>query len=332
VGGSNDDLFLVTGGAGFIGSHIARDLAAAGARVVIADFFGSGEKWRNLAEAALYDIVRPDALFDWLDGQGKRVSAVIHMGAISSTAESDIDRLVAANIRLSLDLWGWCAARGARMIYASSAATYGDGGAGFADDEREEALARLRPLNAYGWSKHLFDRRVAADVAAGRPLPRQWAGLKFFNVYGPNEAHKGAMQSAIAKIYRALEASEPVTLFRSHNPLYPDGGQKRDFVYVEDCVAIVRWLLAHPETSGLFNAGTGAPRSFLDVAHAVGAALGRSPEIRFIDTPEAFRKAYQYFTQADTRKLKAAGFPARFHTLDEGVRAFVLADAGRSLR
>ncbi len=332
MGGSEDDLILVTGGAGFIGSHIARDLARAGARVVVADFFGSGEKWKNLAEAALYDIIRPDALFAWLEAHGDRVSVAIHMGAISSTAESDIDRLVAANIRLSLDLWAWCAGRGARMIYASSAATYGAGGAGFSDDESPEGLSRLSPLNAYGWSKHFFDRRVAADVAARRPVPRHWAGLKFFNVYGPGEAHKGAMQSAIAKIYRSLEAGEKVTLFRSHNPLYPDGGQKRDFVYVEDCVAVVRWLLAHPETSGLFNVGTGAARSFLEIAHAVGAALGRAPELRFIDTPEEYRKAYQYFTEADTRKLKAAGFTRPFHTLEEGVRAFVLAERSGSRR
>lgn len=332
MGGSNDDLFLVTGGAGFIGSHVARDLAAAGARVVIADFFGSGEKWRNLADVALDDIIRPDTLFDWLKSEGKKLSAVVHLGAISSTAEPDIDRLLAANFRLSLDLWAWCTAQGARLIYASSAATYGDGSAGFADEESKEALARLRPLNAYGWSKHLFDRRIAADVAAGRPLPRQWAGLKFFNVYGPGEAHKGPMQSAIAKIYRALAAGEPVTLFRSHNPLYPDGGQKRDFVFVADCVAIVRWLLAHPERSGLFNAGTGLARTFLEITHAVGDALGRAPEIRFIDTPEIYRKAYQYFTQADMQKLRAAGFSSRFHTLEEGVGALVLAEGGRSSR
>ncbi len=324
-----DDLFLLTGGAGFIGSHIARDLASTGGRVVVADWLGTGEKWRNLEGAALYDIVRPEALFEWLEGQRDGVSVVIHMGAISSTAERDIDRLLAANVRLSLDLWAWCAARGARMIYASSAATYGDGGAGFVDDETEAGLARLRPLNAYGWSKHFFDRRVAADVARGRPLPRQWAGLKFFNVYGPGEAHKGAMQSAIAKIFRSLEAGEPVTLFRSHNPRYPDGGQKRDFVYVEDCVAIVRWLIAHPEKSGLFNAGTGTPRSFLDAAHAVAAALGRLPEVRFIDTPEEYRQAYQYFTQADMRKLRASGFTAPFHSLEEGVSAFVQAETLR---
>jgi ADP-L-glycero-D-manno-heptose 6-epimerase len=320
------DLILVTGGAGFIGSHVARDLACLGARIVVADWLSTGEKWRNLAGAALYDIIRPEALFEWLRGEGERVSAVIHLGAISSTAESDVDRIVAANIRLSLNLWAWCAGRGARMIYASSAATYGNGSAGFVDDESAQALARLSPLNAYGWSKHFFDRRVIADVAAGRPVPRQCCGLKFFNVYGQNEAHKGAMQSAVAKMYRALRAGEPLRLFRSHNPLWPDGGQKRDFVFVEDCVAVVRWLLAHPQVSGLFNVGTGTARSFLDVAHAVGAALGRDPEISFIDTPEEYRDAYQYFTEADMTKLRAAGFARPFHMLEEGVRAFVLAE------
>ncbi len=329
--GAIDDLILITGGAGFIGSHIACDLASSGERVVVADLLGSEEKWRNLAAASLFDIVRPDALFPWLERHGERVSRVIHMGAISSTAERDIDRLLTANIRLSLDLWGWCAQNRARMIYASSAATYGDGSAGFVDDETPQALARLAPRNAYGWSKHFFDRRVAADKAAGRPLPRQWAGLKFFNVYGTKEAHKGPMQSAVGRICRSLAAGEPVTLFRSHNPLFPDGGQKRDFIHVEDCVAIVRWLLANPQTSGLFNAGTGVARSFLEVAEAAAAALGRAPEIRLIDTPQEYRKAYQYFTEADTAKLRKAGFTAPFHTLEEGVRALLAAEASRAL-
>jgi len=177
-----DDLIVVTGGAGFIGSHVVTDLAAAGLRVVAADLLRTGGKWRNLAAAPLHDLVRPEALFDWLGRHGGKVAAIVHMGAISSTTESDIDKLAAANVRLSLDLWEWCTVNRTRLIYASSAATYGDGSAGFVDDESPAALAALRPLNAYGWSKHLVDRRIADDVVRGRPVPPQWAGLKFFNV------------------------------------------------------------------------------------------------------------------------------------------------------
>ena len=322
------DLVLVTGGAGFIGSNIVLDQARRGARVVVCDLMRAGDKWRNLAAAALHDLIRPEALFDWLARHRERLSAIVHMAAISSTTETDIDRLVAANVRLSLDLWEWCAQNRVRLLYASSAATYGDGAAGFADDESLPALARLAPLNAYGWSKHLVDRRVAADAAAGRPTPPQWAGLKFFNVYGPNEAHKGPMQSVASKILPVVAAGGPVTLFKSHDPRYPDGGQLRDFVYVEDCVAIVRWLIATPQVSGLFNAGSGKARSFADLVAAVGAALGREPQIRFVDTPPEIRGKYQYFTEAEMAKLRRAGFAEPLHSLEAGVRDFV-ARAGR---
>jgi ADP-L-glycero-D-manno-heptose 6-epimerase len=320
---SSDDLIVVTGGAGFIGSHIVRHLAEAGSRVVISDRFGSGDKWRNIASARLYDLVRPDMLFEWLERHSGKVAAIVHMAAISSTTEPDIDRFVANNIRLTLDLWEWCTANATRFIYASSAATYGDGSAGFSDDQSPAALAALRPLNAYGWSKHVVDRRVAEDALLGRPSPPQWAGLKFFNVYGPNETHKGDMQSLVAKFCPIIRAGDPVTLFSSHNPAYRDGGQLRDFVYVKDCVATVGWLLQNPKITGLFNVGTGAARSFLDLVNAVGAAVGRSPEVRFVDTPAELRDKYQYFTQADITKLRAAGFDQPFHSLEEGVRDFV---------
>jgi ADP-L-glycero-D-manno-heptose 6-epimerase len=320
---SSSDFVLVTGGAGFIGSHIAGNLAEAGLRVVVSDLLRSGEKWRNIAHANLHDLIRPEMLGEWLKRQGNRVAAIIHMAAISSTTETDVDKFVANNIRLTLDLWEWCAANATRFIYASSAATYGDGSAGFRDDESPAALAVLHPLNAYGWSKHVVDRRVAEDVARGRLHPPQWAGLKLFNVYGPNEAHKGEMQSVACKIYPIVEAGGAVTLFKSHNPRYRDGGQLRDFVYVNDCVATASWLLQNPKVSGLFNVGTGAARSFLDLVDAVGAAVGRSPEIRFVDTPAALREKYQYMTQADMTKLRAAGFDQPFHSLEEGVRDLI---------
>jgi len=320
---SGDDLIVVTGGAGFIGSHIVNHLAELGLRVVISDRFGSDDKWRNIASARLYDLVRPDMLSEWLERHSGKVAAIVHMAAISSTTEPDIDRFVVNNIRLTLDLWDWCAANSTRLIYASSAATYGDGSAGFSDDQSPAALAALRPLNAYGWSKHVVDRRVAEDVVRGRPVPSQWAGLKFFNVYGPNEAHKNEMQSVVGKICPVIEAGGTVTLFKSHNPSYQDGGQLRDFVYVKDCVATIGWLLQNPKVTGLFNVGTGAARSFLDLVDAVGAAIGRSPKLRFVDTPAQLRDKYQYFTQADISKLRTAGFNQPFHSLEEGVRDFV---------
>jgi ADP-L-glycero-D-manno-heptose 6-epimerase len=318
-----DNVVVVTGGAGFIGSHIVLDLASAGLRIVASDLLRSGEKWQHIEAAQLYDLIRPEALFDWLDRNGEKVAAVIHMAAISTTTETDIDRYVASNVRLTLDLWGWCTANQVRFIYASSAATYGDGKAGFADDQSPAALAALRPLNPYGWSKHLVDRRLIDDVARGLPTPPQWAGLKFFNVYGSNEGHKGSMQSMVSKVRPILNAGEPVTLFRSHDPGYRDGGQMRDFVYVKDCVAVVRWLLENPTIKGLFNVGSGTARSFFDLVNAMGAQLGRRPEIRFVDTPEILRAQYQYFTEADVTKLREAGFAGGFRSLEDGIKDYL---------
>src|SRR5437899_1741074 len=313
---SGDDLIVVTGGAGFIGSNIVRHLTETGLRVVISDLFRSGDKWRNIAPAEVHDLVRPDMLPGWLERHSGKVAAIVHMAAISSTTEPDIDRFVANNIRLTLDLWEWCAANATRFIYASSAATFGDGSAGFSDDQSPAALAALRPLNAYGWSKHVVDRRVVDDVVRGRPTPPQWAGLKFFNVYGPNETHKGDMQSLVSKICPIVKAGETVSLFKSHHPRYRDGGQFRDFVHVKDCVDTVAWLLRNPTIHGLFNVGTGVARSFLDLVNAVGAAVGGAPNIRFVDLPVELRDKYQYFTQADITKLRAAGFDQPFSSLE----------------
>jgi ADP-L-glycero-D-manno-heptose 6-epimerase len=246
------------------------------------------------------------------------------MGAISSTTESDADRIVRNNIQLSFRLWEVAAAHRLPFIYASSAATYGSGAQGFDDDEAPEALASLRPLNAYGWSKHVVDRRFVGDVNANRPRPPQWAGMKFFNVYGPNEAHKGDMRSVIHKIYPRVARGEDVELFKSHDPRYQDGGQLRDFVYVKDCVRVVRWLLENPHVSGLFNVGTGKAQSFRDLVLAVGAACGREANIRYVDIPAAIREKYQYFTQANMAKLRDLGYPHPFSSLEEGVQDYVV--------
>jgi ADP-L-glycero-D-manno-heptose 6-epimerase len=320
---SGDDLIVVTGGAGFIGSHIVHDLAKTGLRVVISDLLRAGDKWRNIAAAQLHDIVRPDMLSEWLGRHSDKIAAIVHMAAISSTTETDVDRFVENNVRLTIDLWEWCAANATPFIYASSAATYGDGSAGFSDDQSPAALAALRPLNAYGWSKHVVDRRVVDDVVHGRRTPPQWAGLKFFNVYGANETHKGVMQSVVSKVYPTVKAGETVDLFKSHDPRYRDGGQLRDFVYVKDCIAAVRWLLQNATVGDLFNVGSGAARSFLDLVNAVGIAVGREPNIRFIDTPAQLRDKYQYYTQAEMTKLRAAGFDHSFHSLEDGIRDYV---------
>jgi ADP-L-glycero-D-manno-heptose 6-epimerase len=317
-------IVLITGGAGFIGSNIAAHLANH-IDVAVCDRLGPADdgKWRNLAKTPIADFVAPEHLWAWLARRGEAIEAVIHMGAISSTTEPDADLIVQTNFGLSRDLWDWCAAHKRRLIYASSAATYGDGSAGFSDADDLASLKALRPLNAYGWSKALFDIYARREADRGH-APPQWAGLKFFNVYGPNEHHKGAMRSVACQIWPKVAAGEPVRLFKSHRAGYADGGQLRDFVHVDDAVAVVDWLLASPAVSGVFNVGSGKARSFADLAGAVFAAAGRAPTIDYFDMPEALRDRYQYFTEADLGRLRAAGFDRPTRALEDGVRAYVV--------
>jgi ADP-L-glycero-D-manno-heptose 6-epimerase len=322
--GEATDMIVITGGAGFIGSNLAAALEARGGEsLVVVDRLGTDDKWRNLGKRELLAIVPPEELFDYLDKQRGDIEAVFHMGAISSTTEPDADLVIRTNLTLSQKLWSWCAESRARLIYASSAATYGDGTAGFEDDWSSAALARLVPLNSYGWSKHLFDRWVARQIERGYPAPPQWAGLKFFNVYGPNEYHKGGQQSVVAHIANRVMAGGHATLFRSHHPDYADGGQLRDFVSVDDVVAVMMWLYGTPGVSGIFNVGTGKARSFLDLATAVFDALGKAPDIRYVDTPEKIRANYQYFTEARMDRLRAAGCRVEPTGLEQGVTAYV---------
>ena len=317
-------MYVITGGAGFIGSNIAAALdERRPGSVVVCDRLRDGVKWKNLAKRELIDIVPPEDLFAYLDRQPGDVEAVIHMGAISSTVEVDADKIIDNNFRLSLRLWQWCALHKVRLIYASSAATYGDGAQGFDDDARSSTLAALRPLNPYGWSKHLFDRRVARLLAMGEMSPPQWAGLKFFNVYGPNEYHKAGQRSVAAQVYERVAAGESARLFKSHRPDYKDGGQVRDFIWVGDCVDIVLWLLDTTSVSGLFNCGTGQARSFADLAAAVFAALGKKPKIDYAPMPESLREKYQYFTQARMERLRAAGYGKPPMSLEDGIGSYV---------
>lgn len=317
-------LILVTGGAGFIGSNLAAALVEQGYDVAVSDRLraADGGKWRNLAKHAIADFIDPDALPAWLGGRGSSVEAIVHMGAVSSTTEPDADKIIHSNFTLSRDLFDWCAEHNRRIVYASSAATYGDGGLGFDDDDSLEALERLRPLNAYGWSKALFDIYAARKSARGQ-APPQWAGLKFFNVYGPNEGHKGGMKSVVAQIWPTVCDGGQVKLFQSHNPDYADGGQMRDFVYVRDAVQIVSWLLEAPAVSGVFNVGSGQARSFKDLAMATFAAAGKAPSIAYAPTPEAIRDRYQYYTVGKIDRLRAAGYGGKSTSLDQGVADYV---------
>ena len=315
-------MILVTGGAGFIGSNVAAALAENGRAVAVCDRLREAEKWRNLRKTRLVDVVDPDSLTEWLQAHGPDTEAIVHLGAISSTTEPNVDLILETNYRLSRSLWQWCASRGKRFIYASSAATYGGGDQGFDDDDSIDALDSLRPLNAYGWSKHLFDCWAVRSAAAGNHPP-QWVGLKFFNVYGPNEYHKGSMQSVVAQKYPAAVAGEAVSLFRSYRPGVADGAQTRDFIYVRDCVDVMLWLLDHPNVNGIYNLGSGQARSFEDLARALFAAIGQPARIRFVDMPTEIRPNYQYFTQARMDRLHAAGYTRSFTDLEDGVKDYV---------
>jgi ADP-L-glycero-D-manno-heptose 6-epimerase len=314
-------MILVTGGAGFIGSNVVASLDEAGLDVAVNDWLESGDKWRNLAKRRLADFVAPADLFRWLEG--RKLDAVIHMGAISDTTATDGDRVMDNNFRLSLRLLDWCTKTRTPFIYASSAATYGDGAQGFDDDFAPAALAKLRPMNLYGWSKHLFDRAVVARHVKREPLPPRWVGLKFFNVYGPNEYHKGHMMSVLAKVFDRAKAGEPVRLFKSHREGIADGDQRRDFIYVDDTVDVIRWSLERGTANGIFNVGSGKAESFRDMIGAMFAALGRAPNIEYIDMPEAIRGQYQYFTQANMENLRRAGYDGQFTPLSSAVTRYV---------
>ena len=316
-------MIIITGGAGFIGSNIAAALAARGEEVVICDRFSTDDRWRNIAKHKVHNIVAPDELWPLLAHVRSGLRAIVHMGAISSTTERDVDLIVRNNVRLSIDLWEWCAKNDVRLIYASSAATYGDGSNGFDDEGTSEALGKLKPLNPYGWSKHVVDRRIVADVEARAIKPPQWAGLKLFNVYGPNEYHKGAMKSVLAQVHPDIVRSGRVSIFKSHREDYGDGGQLRDFIHVDDVASVALWLIDTPSVSGLFNVGTGKARSFSDLVTAAFNALEIEPEIHFRDMPEELRDRYQYFTEAKMERLRAAGFSKPFISLEDGVADYV---------
>lgn len=312
---------LITGGGGFIGSNIAAALASQH-HITLCDRFGQDEKWINIRQLPLAEIILPDQLDEWLKTPEHHPDIIIHMGAISATTERDIDAIITNNLQLSQQLWHWSSKHHTPLIYASSAATYGDGSKGFEDTEDVDYLLSLKPLNGYAWSKWLFDIWAIKEAANGNHPPH-WAGLKFFNVYGPHEHHKGDMKSVICKMFPDVIDEKPVKLFTSHHPDYKDGGQLRDFVYVQDCVSVVKWLMEHKDVSGLFNVGTGKARSFFDLATATHVACGKEPKIEYIPMPPALRRKYQYFTEANMSKLRGAGYDIPATSLEDGVKNYI---------
>ena len=314
-------MIILTGGAGFIGSGILRLLNDRGrGDVLVVDRLGSGEKWKNLAGKRFLDYVHkdqfPEQLLGGALGEGDDVEAVIHLGACSSTTETDADYLYRNNFKYTQLLATWCLEKGVRFIYASSAATYGDGSRGFLDDAA--ALPHLRPLNMYGYSKQLFDQWALEEGVLDKMV-----GLKFFNVFGPNEAHKGDMRSLVDKAVGQIQATGRLKLFRSHREGIADGEQTRDFVYVKDAAAIVLKLLDEKRASGLYNLGSGSARSWNDLAAAVFKALGKPLAVDYVDMPEAIRGKYQYHTRAEMGRLRQALGLLPIRSLEDAVEDYV---------
>jgi ADP-L-glycero-D-manno-heptose 6-epimerase len=314
---------LLTGAAGFIGSYLLGYLNKQGYRnIIIADDFSDEDKWFNFDSKDFSEKVERDELMDWLYAGDREIGFVYHLGARTDTTEFDYSVLEKLNLDYSKQIWKYCAANSIPLIYASSAATYGGGEFGYKDDH--ELVLRLQPLNPYGISKNEFDKwALRQDPTVTGACPPKWAGLKFFNVYGPNEYHKGRMASVIFHAFNQIKATGKVKLFRSHRPDFEDGKQLRDFIYVEDVAKVCYWLLNHQVNPGLYNLGTGEARTFEDLAKATFSAMGKKAEIDFIDIPEDIREKYQYFTEADMKKLRTAGFTDDFHSLEDGVKDYV---------
>jgi len=312
-------MFIVTGGAGFIGSAFIWRLNQAGIDdIVIVDDLGSTDKWKNIRQLRYADYVQRDVFLRMMEDGALPwpLTAVVHMGACSSTTERDAEFLMRNNFKYSQTLCRFALKHDARFINASSAATYGDGSQGFSD--HLDSLHSVIPLNMYGYSKHLFDQWLEREGLLG-----QVVSLKFFNVYGPNEYHKNTMRSVVCKAWHEISASGRLRLFRSTHPDYQDGGQLRDFIYVKDCTEIILWFLSQTDLGGIYNVGTGVARSWNDLAHAVFSAMNRDTRIEYVDMPEELRGNYQNFTQADMDWLERLNCPVAMHSLEDGTRDYV---------
>jgi ADP-L-glycero-D-manno-heptose 6-epimerase len=319
-------MIIVTGGAGFIGSAFISALNKGGnSNIIVVDEIGRSDRWRNLVGKSFVDFVNKDTFLSQIASQSLSYvpSAIVHMGACSSTTERDVDYLLRNNYEYTKTLAQYCLTNNIRFIYASSAATYGDGSCGY--DDTEANLETLRPLNAYGYSKHLFDLWAKQSGALSKIV-----GLKFFNVYGPNEYYKADMASVVFKAFNSVRDTGNFSLFKSYRSDYQDGEQKRDFVYIKDCTDIMRWLLENPAVNGIFNVGSGSARTWNDLLAAIFSALSLPPKINYIEMPESLRNQYQYFTEAPMQKLKAAGYRPPLTSLEAGVSDYIVHFLGKS--
>ena len=316
-------MIILTGGAGMIGSMVAWHLNTIlnEDQFVIVDDLLNKDQEQNFAKRKFIDYINKNDLPKYLKNI-KNITAVIHMGAISSTTETNFNKLLLSNIRYSQMLWSWCSQKKVPFIYASSAATYGGGENGYNDNE--DLLSKLSPLNAYGYSKHFFDQWILSQVKSNQPSPPQWCGLKFFNVYGPNEYHKNRMASVVFHAFQQYQKENEIKLFKSGNKNYKDGMQLRDFIYVKDAVEYIIFFLKNSHISGLFNSGTGSAQSFKDLANAVlVSSKGSMSSIKYIEMPEDLKGKYQYYTEANLDKILATGFNLKFKNLNEGVNDYM---------
>ena len=311
-------MILITGGAGFIGSNLINSLLRKNFSEIVSvdhkNFIN-----RSYFINKKFSRILPSELSSFLKKNKKKIKTVVHLGAITSTTERNVKLIIENNLELSIFLWNWCEKNKKRFIYASSAATYGDGSNSFDDNEGDDYLSKLVPLNLYGWSKHIFDRLILKK----KKKPSQLVGLKFFNVYGPNEFHKSEMKSVILKIYEKVSNNLQVKLFKSHNVKFKDGEQLRDFIYVKDVISIIEWFLDNPKINGLYNVGTGKPRSFNDIAKSIFKNTNKATSLKYINTPPKIRKQYQYYTKANIKKLRDSGYKKSFFTLEEGIKDYI---------
>lgn len=311
-------MIVVTGAAGFIGSAVVWELNRCGIEnIIVSDKLGTEDKWRNLAKRKFYDWVNRDELIEKLENGEIKPDVIIHMGACSATTEKDGDFLIKNNYEYSKKLWEISARDNIKFIYASSAATYGLGETGYEDEESK--ISELKPLNKYGYSKQIFDVWALKQ----EKKPKLWAGLKFFNVYGPNEYHKGRMASVVLHAFNQAILEGEVKLFKSHRADYEDGGQLRDFVYIKDVVKVIKYFADGNGESGIYNLGTGKARSFYDLAMNTMKFAGKNPNIKYIDMPMDIRDKYQYFTEAVMDKLKKAGYENEFYSFEDGIKDYV---------
>ena len=314
----NKNTILLTGAAGFIGSYLLGYLNKKGYQhIIIVDDFNEEDKWFNFDSKVFNEKIERSALFDWLENENPVIDFVFHLGARTDTTEFDYSIHEKLNVEYSRNIWNYCTEKNIPLVYASSAATYGNGEFGYVDSH--DILDELQPLNPYGVSKNEFDKWAVQQ----KSQPPFWAGMKFFNVYGPNEYHKGRMASVIFHSFNQIRSTGKVKLFKSHKPEYKDGQQLRDFIYVEDVAAVCFWLMGHQVPSGLYNLGTGKARTFNDLVKATFAAMNKTPVIEYIDMPEDIREKYQYFTEAVMSKLIACGYNEKFNSLETGVAEYV---------